>query len=95
MRINTSGLHPARGSDDLSTDARRGAALAPTPGGRDAVTLSPRAQLAAVARRALSEAAEVRADAVERARARLAANEGWDARQLAAAMIRAVAENQV
>jgi len=95
MRINADGLYPTRGSTDLTIDARPSAAPATAPAAQDSVTLSPRAQLAAAARRALSRAPGVRPEVVAEARGRLEAGGAWDGGEVAAAMIRAVAENRV
>lgn len=93
MRINANGLYPTRGSTDLTTDARPSAPPAATPAGQDTVTLSPRAQLVAAARNALGRTPATRPEVVAEARGRVVAGGSWDSRELAAAMIRTVAEN--
>lgn len=95
MRIDTNGLHPTRMGNGMTSDARTRRSTATTAsGGADSVTLSPRARLLALVRRALDESPAVRSSVVEAARQRLAAKTDWDGSDVAEAIMQAITENR-
>jgi len=96
MRIDPSGLYPTQMNADVGADVTsRRTQATPSDAGPDTVTVSSRARLLAMARRALDETDPVRSAVVDDARARIAADAGWDGQEVAAAMIGAITEGRV
>ncbi len=96
MRINSGGLHPTRMNTDIGADLTSGRTQAtPSDAGPDTITVSSRARLLGMARRALDRTAPVRSSVVADARARVAGHAAWDGNKLAAAMISAITEGRI
>lgn len=94
MRIENTGFpEVSRSGATPEKIDRRNETEAPRQGAVDSVSLSSRARLLAIAKRALAEVPAVRASVVERARERLQAGEyEADSRLIADAIIEALQE---
>lgn len=94
MRIDPGGLYPnQRTSGSTADQSRRGDTQPARDGGGDSVSVSSRARVLSLGRKALSEAPEVRRGAVDSARRRLSGDGAtYDGRSVARAMIDAISQ---